>query len=164
MNSLLPPLIISQSGHLSTLVLKISRSRRVSLQWCRLAHYVARPMRMPAHISNNSWNSAVHLLSRESLRMQSDFDCFRFLFCGEQNSGFMPTEVQWTHGKNAPRHSSPNSSQWEKPTLFKEESPASSRCLMSESLKHRTGFRSTSSHVLTTGWIIGLFFRISTMG
>jgi hypothetical protein len=31
--------------------------------------------------------------------MQSDSDCFRFLFWGEKNSGFMPTEVQWTHGK-----------------------------------------------------------------
>ena len=43
---------------------KILKSRRVSLRWCRPAHYVARPMRMPALISSSSWSSAVLLLSR----------------------------------------------------------------------------------------------------
>ena len=43
---------------------KISRSRRVSLQWCRPAHFVAGPMRMQALISSSSWSSAVLLLSR----------------------------------------------------------------------------------------------------
>jgi hypothetical protein len=49
---------------------------------------------MPAHIYNNSWNSAVLLSSRGSLKMQSGSDCFRFLFWGRQSSGSMLTEVQ----------------------------------------------------------------------
>jgi hypothetical protein len=49
-------------------------------RWCKLAHSLARPMRMLAHISSNSWNFAALLLSRELLRLQSDSDCSRFLF------------------------------------------------------------------------------------
>ncbi|RLN40156.1 hypothetical protein C2845_PM01G48370 [Panicum miliaceum] len=70
---------MSQSGQMLMLKLRISRSRRVSLQWGRPAHSVARPMRMPMHISNGSWNCATLLSSRESRRMRSDSVCFRSL-------------------------------------------------------------------------------------
>ena len=65
---------------------KISRSRRVSLRWCRPALSVARPMRMPLLISSSSWSSAVLLLSRVYHKMQSSSVCFRFLSWGERSN------------------------------------------------------------------------------
>ena len=59
---------------------KILRSRRVLLRWCRPVLFVARPTRMLALISNNSWSSVALLLSREYLRMRSGSVYFRSLF------------------------------------------------------------------------------------
>src|SRR6185436_17970670 len=58
---------------------KILRSRRVSLRWCRPAHSVARPMRMPVLISSSYWNSAALLLSRVYHKIKSGSVCFRFI-------------------------------------------------------------------------------------
>ena len=53
--------------------------RRVSLRWCRPAHSVARPLRMPTLISSSSWSSVVLLLSRVYHKMQSSSVYFRSL-------------------------------------------------------------------------------------
>ena len=79
---------------------KISRSRRVSLRWCRPALSVARRMRMPALISSRSWSSAVLLLSRMYRKMQSGSVYFRSLSWGEQSNGFMLTRLLWILGTN----------------------------------------------------------------
>ena len=77
----------------STLEERISRSRWVSLRWCRPALSVARTTRMLALISNNSWSSAALLLSREHLRMRFGSDYFYSLFWGEQSSGSILTKA-----------------------------------------------------------------------
>ena len=161
MITLLRPLTRSPPGPRLTPEEKISRSRRVSLRWCRTAHSVARPMRMPALISSSSWNSAVLLLSREYLRMLSDSDCSCSLFWGERSNDFMLTRPLWTPGTNVPRHSSRNSSRLAKPMHFVEGFRTSSRHLMSQFLKLGRDFRSTSLRVRTTGWTIVSFFRTS---
>src|SRR6185503_7632581 len=79
---------------------KISRSRWVSLRWCRPAHSVARPMRMPALISSSSWSSAVLLLSMVYRKMLSGSVCFRSLSWGERSNGFMLTRLLWIFGTN----------------------------------------------------------------
>ena len=83
-----------------TLEEKILRSRQVSLRWCRPAHSVARPMRIPALISSSSWNYAVLLLSRVYRKMLSGSVCFRSLSWGERSNGFMLTRRLWTLGTN----------------------------------------------------------------
>lgn len=90
-------------------------------------------------------NYAVLLSLRESLKMQSGSDCFRFLFRGKRSSGFMPTEVQWILGTTVPRHSSPSSFWWAKPImLLVEESPVFSKSQVNQHLKQGKAFRSTS--------------------
>ena len=143
---------------------KISRSRRVSLRWCRTAHFVAGPMRMPALISSNSWSSVVLLLSRVYRKMQSGSVYFHSLSWGERSSDFMLTRLLWTLGTNVPRRSSRSSFLRAKPMLFGEGFRTSSRHLMSQFPRLARGFRSTSLRVRTMGWTIGSFFRTSTSG
>ena len=78
-----PLLIKSRPDPMLTPEEKISRSRRVSLRWCRPAHFVARPMRMPVLTSSSSWSSATLLLSRVYHKMQFGSVCFRFPSSGE---------------------------------------------------------------------------------
>ena len=87
----------------STLEERISRSRWVSLRWCRPTLSVARPTWMLTLISNNSWSITAFLFSREYLRIRSSSDFFRSLFWGEQNNGSMLTRALWTPRTIAPR-------------------------------------------------------------
>ena len=106
MITLLRLLTRSPSGPRLTSEEKISRSRRVSLRWCRPALSVARLMRMPMLISSSSWNFAVLSLSRVYRKMQSGSVYFRSLSWVERSSGFMLTRLLWTLGTNVPRRSS----------------------------------------------------------
>ena len=132
MITLLRLLIRSLSGPRLTPEEKISRSRRVSLRWCRPAHSVARPMRMLALISSSSWSSAVLLLSRVYRKMLSGSVCFRSLSWGERSNGFMLTRLLWILGTNVPRRSSRSSSRRAKPMLFVVGFRTSSRHQMSQ--------------------------------
>ena len=110
-SAITPPHLLTRSspGPRLTPEGRISRSRWVSSRWCRPAHSMARPTRMLALISNNSWSSVALLLSREYLKMQSGSDCFCSLYLGEQSSGSILTRVLWTHGTIVPRHFSRSS-------------------------------------------------------
>ena len=130
--TLLPLLPRSPLDLVTTLEERISRSRRVSLRWCRPALSVARTTRMLALISNNSWSSAALLLSRVYRKMQSGSVCFRFLSWGERSNGFMLTRLLWILGTNVPRRSSRSSSRRAKPMLFVVGFRTSSRHQMSQ--------------------------------
>ena len=143
---------------------RISRSRRTLLRWCRPALSVARPMRMPALISSSSWSSAVLFLSRVYRKMQSGSVCFCSLSWGEQSNGFMLTRLLWILGTNVPTRSSRSSSRRAKLMLFVVGFRTSSRHQMSQFRKLGRGFRSIFWHVCAMEWIIGSFYRTSTMG
>ena len=165
-SAITPPHLLTRSspGPRLTPEGRISRSKWVSSRWCRPALSMARTMRMSVLISSSSWSSAVLLLSRVYRKMQSSSVCFYFLSWGERSNGFMLTRLLWILGTNVPRRSSRSSSRRAKPMLFMVGFRTSSRHQMSQLRKLGSGFRSTFWHVRTMEWIIGSFYRTSTMG
>ena len=78
--------------------------------WCRQANSVACQARMPTPIFRTSLSYATPSSSRTSRRTASGSVCLPFPSPERRNNGFIRTRKQLTHGKSAPRHSSPSSS------------------------------------------------------
>ena len=102
--------------------------------------------------------------SRTSLKILFVSGCFLFLFWERHNNGSTREEKLLTHGRNALRHSSPNSSLWVRLTPLEVKFPVFSTQLWNQFQKLGRGTKNILPPVLIMGWTNGLSSNASTMG